>query len=181
MVNRRVGNLVKYIEGLGCAVDSIYPSQIISTVPKEVSMKKIAWVALTLAIFALPVFYVASKELSGPEKNFEHLWRTLDRNYAIFGPKHIDWQALYKVYRPRVTAQTTDDELFAVMSAMLGHLNDNHVFLVSEKPKRFFSAGYLYQILGERGFDAFRELISRRPVTPIPIAPGRPGTRPRPF
>jgi tetratricopeptide (TPR) repeat protein len=122
------------------------------------------WVALLLAIVATSIFPAASQELSGPEKNFEYLWRTLDRNYAIFGPKHVDWKALYKVYRPRVTAQTTDDELFSVMSAMLGHLNDNHVFLVSEKPKRFFSAGYLYQILGEGEFEAFRKLISQRPV-----------------
>jgi len=127
-------------------------------------MKKKVWVALLIAIVAAPVFPSVSQEPSGPEKNFEYLWKTLDRNYAIFGPKHVDWQALYKVYRPRVTDQTTDDELFAVMSAMLGHLNDNHVFLVSEKPKHFFSAGYLYQILGEGGFETFRKLISQRPV-----------------
>ena len=127
-------------------------------------MNKTAWVALLLAIVAVPLFPSVSQELSGPEKNFEHLWKTLDRNYAIFGPKHVDWQALYRVYRPRVTAQTTDEDLFAVMSAMLGHLNDNHVFLTSEKPKRFFSAGYLYQLLGEGGLEAFRKLISERPV-----------------
>jgi len=127
-------------------------------------MNKKAWFAFLLVIVAVPLFPSVSQELSGPEKNFEHLWTTLDRNYAIFGPKHVDWRALYKVYRPRVTAQTTDDELFAVMSAILGHLNDNHVFLTSEKPKRFFSAGYLYQLLGEGGFEAFRKLISERPV-----------------
>jgi len=163
-VNRQVGNLVKYIEGLDYAMDSLCPSQMISTMPKEVRMKKTVWVGLMFAVVAASVFPAASQELSGPEKNFEYLWRTLDRNYAIFGPKHVDWEALYKVYRPRVTAQTTDDALFAVMSAMLGHLNDNHVFLVSEKPKRFFSAGYLYQILGEGGLEAFRKLISQRPV-----------------
>jgi C-terminal processing protease CtpA/Prc/Tfp pilus assembly protein PilF len=127
-------------------------------------MKKLANMALILAIFALSLFPAVSQELSGPERNFEHLWKTLDRNYAIFGPRHVDWQALYKVYRPRVTAQTADDELFTIMSNMLGHLNDNHVFLMSEKPKRFFSAGYLNQILGEGGFESLLKLISQRPV-----------------
>jgi len=127
-------------------------------------MKNLAKMAVILTIFTASVFSVFSQELSGPEKNFEHLWRTLDRNYAIFGPKHVDWQALYRVYRPRVTAQTTDDELFSVMSAMLGHLNDNHVFLMSEEPNRFFSAGYLNQILGEGGFETLRKLVSQRPV-----------------
>jgi carboxyl-terminal processing protease len=131
---------------------------------EEVRMKKKAWVALLLVMAAAPLFPAVSQELSGPEKNFEHLWKTLDRNYAIFGPRHVDWPALYKLYRPRVTAQTTEDELFAIMSSMLGHLNDNHVFLMSEKPKRFFSAGYLNQLLGEGGFESLRKLISQRPV-----------------
>jgi len=127
-------------------------------------MKRKVWAAFLLMIAAAPLFPAVSQELSGPEKNFEHLWKTLDRNYAIFGPRHVDWEALYKLYRPRVTAQTTDDELFAVMSAMLGHLNDNHVFLMSEKPDRFFSAGYLNQLLGEGGFESLRKLIAQRPV-----------------
>jgi len=70
------------------------------------------------------------KEVRDPIKNFEYLWRTFNRNYGIFGPKKVDWDALYGVYRPRVTSQTTDDELFDIMASMLGHLNDNHVLLV---------------------------------------------------
>ena len=48
-----------------------------------------------------------AQELSGPEENFEYLWNTYDRNYALFGPKRVDWDALYRIYRPQVTAQTT--------------------------------------------------------------------------
>jgi len=82
-----------------------------------------------------------ARQLSEPEKNFEHLWKTFDRNYALFGPKNIDWDALYKIYRPRVTAQTSDDELFDILSSLLGHLNDNHVRLQS--PRRSFQSGIL--------------------------------------
>ena len=55
---------------------------------------------LVLAALFVAVFpgSVAAQELSEPEKNFEHLWKTYDRNYALFGAKHIDWDALYKVY-----------------------------------------------------------------------------------
>jgi len=86
----------------------------------------------------------AAQELSEPEKNFEHLWKTYDRNYALFGAKHIDWDALYKVYRPRVTSKTTDDELFQIIADMLGNLNDNHVGLSSSK--RQFRSGILGQM-----------------------------------
>lgn len=110
------------------------------------------------------VLSVSAQELSPPEENFEYLWQTLDRNYAIFGPKHVDWNALYSVYRPRVTPETSDDDLFEIMSDMLGHLNDNHVFLSSDDPNRFFCAGYLSQVFSGRGLEVLDELKSRRPA-----------------
>ena len=75
--------------------------------------------------------------LSEPERNFEELWKTFDARYSHFGIKNIDWHALYRVYRPRVTAKTTDDELFTVMAEMIALLNDNHVGLRS--PSRRFA------------------------------------------
>jgi tetratricopeptide (TPR) repeat protein len=64
-----------------------------------------------------------------PEVNFEHVWKTIDRNYGQFTVKHVDWDALYRVYRPQVTQATTDQELWDILLSMLGHLNDEHVCL----------------------------------------------------
>ena len=105
--------------------------------------KLIFILSILLAVLSQPSF-AAAQQLSEPEKNFEHLWKTYDRNYALFIPKNIDWDALYKVYRPRVTAKTTDDELFEILSSLLGHLNDNHVRLQS--PQRSFQSGILGEI-----------------------------------
>ncbi|MCP4654932.1 MAG: hypothetical protein GY856_05880, partial [bacterium] len=102
------------------------------------------WTSLALALSAN-----CAAQPSEPEKNFEHLWQTFDRNYALFGAKHVDWDALYAVYRPRVTPETTDDELFDVMTGLLGHLNDNHVRLTSAE--RRFQSG----ILGEMEMEDF--------------------------
>jgi tetratricopeptide (TPR) repeat protein len=99
---------------------------------------------LVIAVLFVAPAYAAAQELSEPERNFEHLWKTFDRNYALFGAKDIDWDALYKVYRPRVTSKTTDDELFQILADMLGNLNDNHVGLSS--PKRRFQSGILGQM-----------------------------------
>lgn len=108
-------------------------------------MFKIAVRLLVLTgLFTLVPLAVPAQQLSEPEKNFEHLWKTYDRNYALFGAKHIDWDALYKVYRPRVTAKTTDDELFQIMADLLGNLNDNHIRLMSNK--RQFQSGILGQM-----------------------------------
>jgi tetratricopeptide (TPR) repeat protein len=76
-----------------------------------------------------------------PVLNFEHLWKSLDRNYAQFEVKNVDWNALYKVYRPKVTSRTTKSELWDIMLAMLGHLNDAHVCL--SDGRRRISAGII--------------------------------------
>ena len=67
--------------------------------------------------------------LSAPEATFEAFWATYNEGYALFGVKHVDWGAVYDVYRPRVTAETTDDELWAVLAEVGGLLNDVHVTL----------------------------------------------------
>jgi len=84
--------------------------------------------------------------LSDPEINFEAFWEMFDRNYGAFIPKRVDWKLLYKVYRPKVTPETTDDELFQIMADMETHLNDNHTKILSENPKRFFRSGILGDI-----------------------------------
>lgn len=92
---------------------------------------------------------ILAQDLSAPEENFQRLWETFDRNYALFGAKKIDWNALYRLYRPRVTPQTTDDELFDTMASLLAHLNDNHVRISSST--RAFQSG----ILGEMKMEDF--------------------------
>ncbi len=92
-----------------------------------------------------------AQDPSDPEHNFEVLWQTFDRNYGIFGPKRVDWGALYRVYRPLVTGETTDDELFEIMSRLLGHLNDNHVSLAGGG--RQYRSGILSELNG----DGYRE------------------------
>jgi tetratricopeptide (TPR) repeat protein len=68
-----------------------------------------------------------------PVLNFEHVWKTLDRNYGQFRVKNVDWDAIYRVYRPQVSAATTDQELWDILLAMMGHLNDAHLCLADGK------------------------------------------------
>ena len=67
-----------------------------------------------------------------PVLNFEYAWKRLDRNYGQFEAKRVDWDALYRTYRPQVTPQTTDQELWDILLAMMGHLNDAHVCLADD-------------------------------------------------
>jgi tetratricopeptide (TPR) repeat protein len=101
------------------------------------------WVVLTLslAVFPAAVSGQAKKgqaakksplqtvDPKDPLLNFEFVWRTLDRNYGQFRVKHADWDALYRLYRPKVNSTTTDQELWDIVLGMMGHLNDGHLAL----------------------------------------------------
>ncbi len=129
-------------------------------------MKKM-WLGLILvgSILTAPAADVTA--LSSPEANFEYLWQALDVNYALFHAKHIDWPAVYRVFRPMVTARTTDDELFDIMCKAIGFLNDNHVRLLSMEPTRYFSTGFLQDYFGSAGQELRRSLMRERPVPAV--------------
>jgi carboxyl-terminal processing protease len=64
-----------------------------------------------------------------PETNFEHLWKTFHDRYPFFTLRNVDWTMQYETYRPKVTRETSDDELFDIFCQMLAPLNDGHVEL----------------------------------------------------
>lgn len=79
---------------------------------------------------------------NNPEAVFENLWNTFNESYGPFEERDIDWDALYARYRPQVTSTTSDEQLYAVITAMLAQLDDGHVQLVSPN-KPIFNSNYL--------------------------------------
>lgn len=79
--------------------------------------------------------------LSPPESVFEAFWAGFNQGYSLFGVKHVDWDAVYRVYRPRVSARTTDDELWALLGQVIRLLNDVHVSLRDLKADRSVRSG----------------------------------------
>jgi C-terminal processing protease CtpA/Prc len=111
-----------------------------------------------------PIRAPQADSAAAAEEIFETVWTTFDERYALFGARSVDWRALYDVYRPMVGPETTDEELFEVLTAMLSHLNDNHVVLQAESLGRDFSAGYLGSFIEEIGLEGAMELLSTRPL-----------------
>lgn len=64
-----------------------------------------------------------------PEYNFEIFWRAFQENYAFFDLYDVDWDAIYRTYRPQVTQDTTPEELFDIMTKLIKLLKDGHVNL----------------------------------------------------
>jgi len=133
-------------------------------------MKHAHLLLVSLLLFAMAATACAqgpdSDSLSPPEQHFEELWQAFHESYALFEVKGVDWDALYELYRPRVSAETTEEELFAVLSAMLGHLNDNHVILRAISLERDFSAGLLGQLISDKGMSDAMAMLGMRPLPP---------------
>jgi hypothetical protein len=61
---------------------------------------------------------------------FEKLWETVDREYAMFVIRpDVDWATLREQYRPKALTAQSDTELGLILSDMLAHLRDHHVWL----------------------------------------------------
>ncbi|MEM7774367.1 MAG: S41 family peptidase [Pseudomonadota bacterium] len=79
-----------------------------------------------------------------PELNFEDLWQTFEQRYPFFEVRNVDWQKQYEIFRPKVTHETSDGQLFDILCEMLKPLNDGHVELEAKLPgqrkKRRFTA-----------------------------------------
>lgn len=76
----------------------------------------------------------AQNSLLDAKALFDEFWTFVDKNYIYFDAKKIDWDVVYQKYSPQLNAQTTEDELFAIMDSAVVELKDAHSLLV--KPKK---------------------------------------------
>lgn len=72
-----------------------------------------------------------------PVTNFEVFWTYFDEHYAFFDLYGVDWRHVYEKYRPRVTASTSPDALYAIFAEMLAPLKDDHVVLIKDRKTVF--------------------------------------------
>ena len=65
--------------------------------------------------------------------NFDALWRTLDEHYCFFDYKKeaygLDWYAVREKYKPAISENMTNRQLFEVLANMTYELRDGHVNL----------------------------------------------------
>lgn len=96
-------------------------------------MKK---VSLLLLMICLMAFGALQAKPTDPLKTFDKFWNIMDRHYAFFELKNVDWNAVKAKYRPQITENTSDDELFAILSEILDRFDDAHITLKSDKPEK---------------------------------------------
>lgn len=124
---------------------------------------------LVLNIFCVILFSSCTKTLLGEEEpntavsNFEVLWQDFDQHYGAFGPKKINWKEQYSKYRPMVSGNMTNQELYDVLTQMLDVLDDNHVYLrpTKETGLPWYSGG----ILGRTVVEGYNRSVAQKYLT----------------
>jgi hypothetical protein len=68
--------------------------------------------------------------VDSPLNNFDIFWATFDEHYPFFKLRGINWREVRDTYRPRITNETTADELFSILKAMIEPLHDAHTYIM---------------------------------------------------
>jgi len=64
-----------------------------------------------------------------PLANYQVFWETFAEHYPFFALRRMNWSVVDGEFRPKVTAQTTPEELFRILSDMIEPLHDAHTFI----------------------------------------------------
>lgn len=94
-------------------------------------VRRLCAILMLVAGLAGPVHAAGPAE--DPEAAFDAFWTLYNEHYALFGVKRVDWDAVYAVYRPQVTAATSREDLFDLFSEVIDLLNDVHVSVRDER------------------------------------------------
>ena len=128
-------------------------------------MKKLLYLLFSLSLIMMSCekqLFEANPE-TDPEALFEQLWSDFDQHYAIFEERGVNWAEQYELFRPRVSENTSDKELFSVFKEMLTPLDDGHVKLIMPDEQFFYANTYYRTKIEDELFDL--ELIENNYFT----------------
>jgi hypothetical protein len=126
-------------------------------------MKNLTYILIAIAVFAFTSCEKAILEPdpeNNPEALFENLWTTFSTDYAPFEERGVDWDEQYNIYRPRVSSETSSEELLDIFKKMLRVLDDGHVSITTPDADIYYSNLIIDQRIDDELFDL--ELIKRK-------------------
>lgn len=120
---------VKAREGKSASIqDDIGMLRVVATENTMTVLRPFSLAPITCQrIERLPAVCTDSRDLTDPVSIFEIVWNTFNENYAFFELRNVDWAAEYDHWRPKVSSNTTDEELFTIVASMVSKLDDYHV------------------------------------------------------
>ena len=116
-------------------------------------MRKRVFYILIIQLFSLTSCHkwlfekdIASKD---PFINFNYLWDEVDKKYAYFELKQVNWDSVKTVYHSKLYAGIEEDTLFTILGDMLNELRDDHTNLLSP----FNTSRYNIFLKGDDNFE----------------------------
>ncbi len=104
-------------------------------------MKKIIYAILVLlGVSSCSKAFLGDEPTNNPEANFEYFYQQINDNYSGKDVRPVSWDSLYKIYRPKITAQTTDNQLIDVFKAMFLPFKDSHLSI--KTPTNFYNPNF---------------------------------------
>ncbi|MFD1140754.1 S41 family peptidase [Larkinella insperata] len=114
---------------------------------KKYPLKSALLLLLTLVTISCNDLAVGPEPANTPESNFEVLWQEFDRMYGLFDVQNLDWNAMKQKYQAQIKPGMSDNQLFDVLSGLLGELNNGHLWLLKPGPNyRRYDSGPVYPL-----------------------------------
>ncbi|MEO1448104.1 MAG: S41 family peptidase [Bacteroidota bacterium] len=104
-------------------------------------MKKLFYILVLLSCVSCERAFLGEDVENSPQKNFALFWEDFDAHYGLFVARGWNWDSIYQVYEPQVTAETTDAELWEIFREMTAYLDDSHTFIYDPAGQQFFASG----------------------------------------
>lgn len=102
-------------------------------------MKRILYILIfLLPLTACEKLFMPDTEGSRPTEIFEYLWKTIDESYVYFEYRGVDWDSVYREFKPMISDTMTERQLFDTCDKMLKRLQDPNVILKNS----FAESGY---------------------------------------
>lgn len=103
-----------------------------SSIRRRASMRIALAVVSSLLLLSCEELFFVPEPGTTPIEIFDQTWTFVDQEYSFFEYKGINWHDVRSEYRPRVTADMSDEHLFDLLAEMLYQLRDGHVNLKSD-------------------------------------------------
>lgn len=105
-------------------------------------MKNLLYIALILIIFpSCEKMILGNEETNNPINNYNLFWKDIDQHYGLFTARHRNWDSINTVFKPQVTASTTDAQLFNIFSQMIEYLDDSHTYIGNPATNQYYVSG----------------------------------------
>ncbi|SFT39562.1 Tricorn protease C1 domain-containing protein [Lishizhenia tianjinensis] len=91
---------------------------------------------------------------------FDYFYKAYQEDYVLFDQRNVNWEDQYNTYRPMVSDEMSDADLFERLKDMVAPLNDGHVKLIAPNEIQYTPNIYYQTRLEDDLFDL--ELIKSK-------------------